>query len=281
MCKALTENPSAYITVEGDSITTTSLLVADAFNKNHKDILRKLNSLDCSPEFNERNFAPVEYTDAKGEQRTSYEMTKDGFIFLVMGFTGKKAAQIKEAYITAFNQMAQQLFEQYQAAPQLEYRPLTPAHQLKLRRAVEKRAKANGTSYSTIYHALHDTFEVPSYKDIQDHQFSEAMAMVKSIVIERPPQQQPIFPAMPNLSRKDESRIDVWEVKGNLNQLQGALEAINATQAANICQDARTMLTRLWTMCDEANISVKGAIANLERAKACLDKEKMTKVDRA
>ena len=39
----------------------------------------------------------------------AYEMTKDGFIFLVMGFTGHKAASIKEAYINAFNRMANQL----------------------------------------------------------------------------------------------------------------------------------------------------------------------------
>ena len=38
-------------------------------------------------------------------------MTKDGFIFLVMDFTGKAAAQIKEAYINAFNWMAEQLIK--------------------------------------------------------------------------------------------------------------------------------------------------------------------------
>lgn len=36
-------------------------------------------------------------------------MTKDGFVFLVMGFAGKEAARIKEAYINAFNAMAEQL----------------------------------------------------------------------------------------------------------------------------------------------------------------------------
>jgi hypothetical protein len=41
-----------------------------------------------------------------------YEMTKDGFIFLVMGYTGAKAAQIKEAYIHAFNHMADILYKQ-------------------------------------------------------------------------------------------------------------------------------------------------------------------------
>ena len=32
-------------------------------------------------------------------------MTKDGFCFLAMGFTGKEAAKWKEAFINAFNQM--------------------------------------------------------------------------------------------------------------------------------------------------------------------------------
>ncbi|ELM3717521.1 Rha family transcriptional regulator [Aeromonas hydrophila] len=39
-------------------------------------------------------------------------MTKDGFIFVVMGFTGAKAAATKEAYINAFNWMAEQLAAQ-------------------------------------------------------------------------------------------------------------------------------------------------------------------------
>ena len=88
---------------------TNSLKVAEAFGKQHKDVLRKIAHLDCSTEFNERNFALVEYVDGKGEKRPAYEMTKDGFIFLVMGFTGKQAAAIKEAYINAFNWMADQL----------------------------------------------------------------------------------------------------------------------------------------------------------------------------
>ncbi len=38
-----------------------------------------------------------------------FEMTKDGFVFLVMGFTGKKAAAFKEAYIAEFNRMEERL----------------------------------------------------------------------------------------------------------------------------------------------------------------------------
>ena len=38
-----------------------------------------------------------------------YYMTRDGFTFLAMGFTGKVAAQFKEAYINAFNEMEEKL----------------------------------------------------------------------------------------------------------------------------------------------------------------------------
>ena len=84
---------------------TSSRLVAEYFGKQHKSILRAIKNLNCSKEFNEHNFAPVEYTDRKGEIRPEYLMTKDGFTILAMGFTGAKAMQFKEAYINAFNKM--------------------------------------------------------------------------------------------------------------------------------------------------------------------------------
>jgi Rha family phage regulatory protein len=62
--------------------------VARNFDKRHKNVLRAYDNLQCSPEFNRHNFMPVEYVDQKGELRCMVKMTKDGFIMLVMGFTG-------------------------------------------------------------------------------------------------------------------------------------------------------------------------------------------------
>lgn len=104
--------PTDLITLYHGQPMTTSLKVAEVFGKLHKNVLRKIESLDCSPEFNELNFEPVEYLDEKGETRKAWNMTKDGFIFLVMGFTGKLAARFKETYISAFNWMAEQLSNQ-------------------------------------------------------------------------------------------------------------------------------------------------------------------------
>lgn len=88
-----------------ESLKTTSRIIAEKFGKMHKDVLRAIRNLECSEDFNQRNFAPVEYVDAKGEARTEYGVTRDGFTFLVMGFTGKEAAAWKEKFIAAFNMM--------------------------------------------------------------------------------------------------------------------------------------------------------------------------------
>lgn len=109
--------PADLISLHQGQPVTTSLKVAEFFGKQHKDVLRKIAALDCSKNFNERNFALVTYQDGKGEARPAYEMTKDGFIFVVMGFTGAKAAATKEAYINAFNWMAEQLIAAQRPQP--------------------------------------------------------------------------------------------------------------------------------------------------------------------
>lgn len=90
---------------DGEAVTT-SLLVAERFGKQHKDVLKAIKNLECSEEFSRRNFAHTPYKHPQnGQTYHVYELTKDGFSFLALGFTGAKAAEFKEAFITAFNQM--------------------------------------------------------------------------------------------------------------------------------------------------------------------------------
>ncbi|TCK01676.1 Rha family phage regulatory protein [Volucribacter psittacicida] len=84
---------------------TDSLKVASYFGKRHGNLLRILNNLGCSKEFSQLNFKAAKYIDEQGKKRPMYLMTQDGFTLLVMGFTGKKAMQFKEAYINEFNHM--------------------------------------------------------------------------------------------------------------------------------------------------------------------------------
>lgn len=82
----------------------SSRKVAEIFGKEHKNVLRDIEDLDCSDEFSRLNFELSNYK-MRGKKYPEFLMTKDGFTFLVMGYRGKKAAKFKEDYIAAFNQM--------------------------------------------------------------------------------------------------------------------------------------------------------------------------------
>ena len=101
-----------FVQPDTHKVVVSSRDVARVFERNHRDVLRNIRELECSEGFTERNFALSEYKDEKGELRPEYLITRDGFTFLAMGFTGAKAAAFKEAYIEAFNRMERALFIQ-------------------------------------------------------------------------------------------------------------------------------------------------------------------------
>lgn len=106
-----------------NQLVTDSFLVAKYFSKRHDNIVQKIRSLECSSVFTNLNFKVCHKNNElqNGKLQPFYQMTKDGFIFLVMSFTGKKAATIKEAYINAFNLMAEKLLSK----PVEQPKPLT------------------------------------------------------------------------------------------------------------------------------------------------------------
>ena len=92
------------LTADGQPAVRSDI-VAYHFKRNHRDVLRDIRKLraKCPELFYQRNFAPVEYADSKGEKRPAYLLTRDGFSLLVMGFTGAEAVRWKLRYIEAFN----------------------------------------------------------------------------------------------------------------------------------------------------------------------------------
>lgn len=75
--------------------------------KRHDNVLRDIENLECSKDFFLLNFEEMLKTKElpnKGKRDDKYyEITKDGFSFLVMGYTGAKAAKFKESFIAEFN----------------------------------------------------------------------------------------------------------------------------------------------------------------------------------
>lgn len=105
---APTDQELSLVAVENEHAVTTSLRVAEVFGKQHYNVMKAIKSLDCSEEFRAVNFnvSKIDYQNGNiKKQLPMYYITRDGFMFLVMGFTGKTAAKWKEAYIKAFNEM--------------------------------------------------------------------------------------------------------------------------------------------------------------------------------
>lgn len=182
--------------IDGQAVTT-SLDLAEYFGKNHRDVLRKIDTLDCSLDFIERNFALISYTDGLGRKKPCYQLTRDGFFFVAMGFTGRRAAEFKEAYIAAFNAMEQRLrFPDYLA--QLDQAHLRDAvsatlqHLAVIRQAWDEQLypglKALGSPLAV---SLHDRVHLAcwSLQTIAKHSGCE-LTMNEALAATRPP----VFP---------------------------------------------------------------------------------------
>ena len=93
-----------------DTARVNSLFVAKSFEKQHFHVLRDIEKLTesksgLSENFIKTNFTSDTYKDKTGRKLPCYEMTRDGFTMLVMGYTGAKAMRFKELYIKRFNEM--------------------------------------------------------------------------------------------------------------------------------------------------------------------------------
>lgn len=80
--------------------------VAAWFGKPHGGVLRAIRGLLLAePRLDRSSFASIESLDAHGRRQPSFDMDRDGFTLLAMGFTGPKALKFKIAYVEAFNAM--------------------------------------------------------------------------------------------------------------------------------------------------------------------------------
>lgn len=113
-----TELPEVSLTMEriaGNTVpATTSLKVAEYFEKEHRNVLRDIRETiaKCSKSFNRLNFEQADYTDSKGEVCPMYLLSRDGFMMLAMSYTSPRAMRIKESYIAAFNAMETRIHTQ-------------------------------------------------------------------------------------------------------------------------------------------------------------------------
>ena len=93
------------VKIENDRMLTDSRIVAETFGKDHRHVLRDIDNIKKDVLNFELMFFETEEPDSYGRQQRIYEMTRDGFSLLAMGFTGSESMQWKLKYIEAFNKM--------------------------------------------------------------------------------------------------------------------------------------------------------------------------------
>lgn len=101
--------------LRNEEALTDSLIVAEMFEKEHRNVIRSIEKIIEGVAKNEQTpklFCKTWYKHPQnGERYAKYLMNRDGFSLLVMGFTGKKALEWKLKYIDAFNKMEKVIME--------------------------------------------------------------------------------------------------------------------------------------------------------------------------
>lgn len=106
---------SPSVSLHSGRPATTSLEVAKFFGKRHDGVLRDVRRIcpETPEDFRVHNFVETFRTipgpNNSERQETYFILYRDGFMLLVMGYTGKKALTMKLAYIEAFNRMEAEL----------------------------------------------------------------------------------------------------------------------------------------------------------------------------
>ncbi len=290
---ALALSPEQFIFAQGEELKTTSLKISEAFGKLHKNVIRDIEkiisntaALEHAPKF-ELMQIDVEIGNGATRKSPVYEMNKDGFMLVVMSYTGLKAMAIKVWYINAFNLMHEKLFPRTQnGLKELPEPPtITKAQQGILFNKVVDIAAGRGQIRSQIWSRFQNHFKLNSYKNLPAEQFDDATAYlkakqyeynngaemmyvsnfelaamvderVKAIEGELLPKQDRLYTPMPFTEQKD------------YNLAKKVLANISQQVSGDMKEDIRLLercLVQAWTEMDEALFRLDAATGFLRR----------------
>ena len=178
-----------------ERLVTTSLKVAEVFEKDHRHVLESIRNL-AAEKSAAKFFRETSYKN-RGKEYPMYEMDRDGFSLLVMGFTGDKALQWKIKYIEAFNAMEAELKRIYTERQQWQIERdkgvvirhiLTDTIKMRVAESPNKKfAYPNYTNliYKTLYgktaKQLEEELGVKPKENLRDYFTEEALEHIQSM----------------------------------------------------------------------------------------------------
>ncbi|MDY3880759.1 MAG: Rha family transcriptional regulator [Desulfovibrio piger] len=187
------EHFSPSVSLHSGRPATTSLEVAKFFSKRHDHVVRSIQDLisNTPKSFSAPNFGAAEYSDEQGKPRPMFILYRDGFMLLVMGYTGKKALAMKLAYIEAFNRMEEELARQKEAARNItqdivdfpgsiSITPSSVADRKPLRALVGSWAKLSNAPFDACWNQLKAAFNLANIKELPQEWIPDALAWVQA-----------------------------------------------------------------------------------------------------
>jgi len=102
----------------GGAVHCDSRDIAAHFGKAHKNVLQSIDrALEDLGDFGRLNFQPSSYVNDQGKSQRCFNLTRDAFTILAMGFTGPDAMRWKVSYLECFNAMESELRRAASALP--------------------------------------------------------------------------------------------------------------------------------------------------------------------
>ena len=275
---AISINFQNFVQIQNSQIVTTSEFVAQAFGKEHKNLLARIEQIskEIKASFFELNFKPKAKQVKTGfgfRETKSYELTKDGFMLLVMGFTGKQAMAIKIAYIEAFNAMSEAILDLNNTVSDgIKPAKTTTDDRTGLRQAVAALVGRKGIDYSSAYSMIHQRFNVEAIEDIPAEKLPEAVAYVHALtlhtgltgeVLDALPKAEPKLPIDGNSLADIAAMVyyGAWMIELG-KDISAPLKQLGNRQAVT-----------MWTVWHETRSRLKRAVAALEVLRGYADKD--------
>ena len=233
---------SPSVSLHSGRPATTSLEVAKFFGKRHDNVLRDIDALLSQlPE----NSLQLNFEETYQEQETPlgvkqirvFIIYRDGFMLLVMGYTGKKALGMKLAYIEAFNRMEEELARQKEsaipAAPTpddftspLSITPSSVADRKPLRALVGSWAQVSGLPFAACWNQLKAAFNLANIKELPQEWIPDAIDWVQKRIDALPaPAPATALPAAPS-SPADDAEGHLAAIREHIRQIHRHEEAL-------------------------------------------------------
>ncbi len=206
--------PSPQISLVEGRPAVTSLDVSQHFGKRHDSVIRDIRRImsEMPEDLRHHNFVATFRTVAgpnnSQRQEEYFIIYQDGFMLLVMGYTGAKAMQIKIAYIIRFNEMAEELKRRMQqpqpALPEADaHTPSTPDDRAPLRALVHAWAQASGQPHTALWPQVKAHFQLSRIDDLPVEWIPDALTWVQGKIDALALPQQPAQKALPGRERSN------------------------------------------------------------------------------